>query len=265
LGDFCISDEHRSLGPALQLQRACIDGVDSGSAAVCYDFPSAGMMAVYRRLRIPETGQMIRFAKALRVDRKVREFVKAPLASRVVSAAGNFILRMADGVSSPPQDCEYSLQRLPCAGEFTVMAQRVAGQWGMHIERSAEYLNWRFLSNPLLRHEMVVARNHDGLVGYAVFVHDGEDSTLVDMFGETNPHIVEGLVKALLKILRERGVVTVSAPLDASHPWTGALLENGFRKRESAPVVVHWASQQGSQLNGADRVTWWFASGDRDS
>jgi hypothetical protein len=141
----------------------------------------------------------------------------------------------------------------------------VAGQWGVHIERSAAYLNWRFLSNPLSRHEMMVARSCEGLVGYAVFTQDGEDGTLVDMFGETNPNVVGGILKALLNLLRERHAVTVSAPLYASHPWADALLEHGFRKREGIPVVVHWAPQQGRQLNGTDGTTWWFASGDRDS
>src|SRR5262245_53715570 len=43
LGDFCISNRSRSLGPALQLQRACIGSLDND---LWYDFPSRSMMAV---------------------------------------------------------------------------------------------------------------------------------------------------------------------------------------------------------------------------
>lgn len=265
LGDFCISDEHRSLGPALQLQRACISGVDSGSADFCYDFPSAGMMAVYRRLRIAETGAMVRFAKPLRVDRKVREFVKAPFASRTISAAGNFMLRMSDGVSSSSREFEYSLQQQHCGEEFTTLAQRVAGQWGMHIERSAAYVNWRFLANPLSRHEMLVARSRGRVVGYVIFIADREDATVIEMFGETDRAVVRGLVTALLKLLRERNIVAVSASLSSSHPWVEMLQEQGFRRRESVPIVVYWAPQFGCQVNGVDETMWWLASGDRDS
>lgn len=265
LGDFCISDEHRSLGPALQLQRACINGVDSGSAAFCYDFPSAGMMAVYRRLRIPETSALVRFAKPLRVDRKVTEFVKAPFLSRAISAAGNFVLRMSDGVSSPSREFEYALQQQHCGDEFTTLAQRVAGQWGMHIEHSAAYVNWRFLSNPLSRHEMLVARDRERVVGYVVFAGDREDATVIEMFGETDRAVVRGLVTALLKLLRERNIMTVSAPLSSSHPWAEMLQQHGFRRRESVPIVIYRAPQFGCQFNGADEAAWWFASGDRDS
>jgi len=265
LGDFCISDEHRSLGPALQLQRACLAGVDSGAVGFCYDFPSAGMMAVNRRLRIPETGAMVRFAKPLRVDRKVREFVKTPFIGRGVSAVGNLWLRMVDTAFPPSCNLDFSLQQHPCGEEFTILAQQVAGQWGSHIERSAAYLNWRYLSNPLVRHEMLIARSQEGLVGYAVFVQTGEDGTVIDVFGETDPNIVSGLLQALVKLLRERNVVTISASLSCSHPWANILMEHGFKKRDSIPVVVHWGPELAQRVEGTDAATWWFVSGDRDS
>ena len=265
LGDFCISDEHRSLGPALQLQRACLEAVDSGTSAFCYDFPSNGMMAVYRRLRMPATGSMVRLAKPLRVDRKVRELVKVPLISQCISAAGNFLLNLMDDMPSPSRDLECSLQQHPCGEEFTTLAQRVAGQWGNHVERSAAYLNWRFFSNPLSRHEMLVVRSQGHLIGYAVFTQIGEDGTLIDVFGETDPKVIGGLLQALLRLLRERRVVTVSAPLYSSHPGVDLFVEHGFKKREHIPVVVHWAPHIGKQVNGTKESAWWLTSGDRDS
>src|SRR4029077_12504946 len=40
LGDFCIIPEHRSLGPALQLQRTCLASIREWKWGFCYDFPS---------------------------------------------------------------------------------------------------------------------------------------------------------------------------------------------------------------------------------
>jgi hypothetical protein len=34
LGDFCVSDEHRTLGPALMLQRACLAGLEKQGASL---------------------------------------------------------------------------------------------------------------------------------------------------------------------------------------------------------------------------------------
>src|SRR3974390_952369 len=40
LGDFCVSKQYRSLGPAVQLQRACLSAIESGQFSFGYDFPS---------------------------------------------------------------------------------------------------------------------------------------------------------------------------------------------------------------------------------
>ena len=75
LGDFCLDPQYRSLGPALQLQRACLGVTEINAGAFCYDFPSASMVAVYKRLGFSVTGKMLRLAKPLRVDRKVKEMI----------------------------------------------------------------------------------------------------------------------------------------------------------------------------------------------
>lgn len=264
-GDFCIDPQYRSLGPALQLQQACLQPINAGDVDCCYDFPSANMMAVYRRLRISETGTMVRLAKPLRVDRKVREFVSVPGISQSISLVGNLFLRLTDGFSSASHDLQCSFQQQPCGEEFTLLAEQTGDRCGIHIERSAAYLNWRFLSHPLLRHEMMTVRNQGKLVGYAVFTQTGEDATLIDLFGFPDQNILRGLVQSLFAQLRKRGVVMISAPIYSSHPWMSMLGDLGFKKRETTPVVIHWAPRLRNQATTNSAATWCLISGDRDS
>ena len=58
--------------------------------------------------------------------------------------------------------------------EFTVLAQQQRGKFGLCLDRSAEYLNWRYISNPLARHEIVTARSKGRLVGYIVWTRGGK-------------------------------------------------------------------------------------------
>ena len=95
LGDFCLDPQYRSLGPALQLQRACLGVMEINPGAFCYDFPSGSMVAVYKRLGFSVTGKMLRLAKLLRVDRKVKEMIENPAARRVVRSVGNTFLKMS--------------------------------------------------------------------------------------------------------------------------------------------------------------------------
>ncbi|MDR4483570.1 MAG: hypothetical protein R3B95_10180 [Nitrospirales bacterium] len=80
---FCVHEQYRSLGPAIQLQRACLAGIDSDHSGMWYDFPSSSMMAIYQRLRVPFfQNSVLRLAKPIRVDRKVRAYLKALLQGR---------------------------------------------------------------------------------------------------------------------------------------------------------------------------------------
>ena len=92
LGDFCVSDRHRSLGPALKLQRSCLDLAADAGTPFCYDFPSRAMMTVYQRLRIAPRGQMRRLVKLLRIEQQAgRDRSASP---RVAGRLG----RVLDGV-----------------------------------------------------------------------------------------------------------------------------------------------------------------------
>src|SRR5271167_4925731 len=86
LGDFCIDANYRSLGLALQLQRACLNHIGAASGTLGYDFPSERMMAVYHRMQIAPFCRMVRWAKLLRADRKFAGVVKSPTLARILTA-----------------------------------------------------------------------------------------------------------------------------------------------------------------------------------
>jgi hypothetical protein len=263
LGDFCINDQYRSLGPALQLQRACLGAVDAEAIAFCYDFPSQPMMAVYKRLHIDPSGRMLRLSKPLRVDREVRKFVKKPAVVRGLSLVGNLFLELRDRIPRNRNTLTISLHEGNCGEEFSRLAQEVNGQYGVCVERSAAYLNWRYLANPLYNYELLTIRHEGMLLAYAIFTHGCEDTILVELFGIGNPSVIANLVYGVVALLRERGLVTVSLPIWESHPWVPLLRCLGFQVREASPVITYPYSQSTrSRFEGLD---WFLMHGDRDS
>lgn len=262
LGDFCIHPEYRSMGPALQLQRACLAEVASGKIALCYDFPSMSMMSIYKRLGIRSSGRMLRLAKLLRVDRKIEEIVKVPVLSRGLSAIGNLLLKPGSRKRDTNGAFTVSLHEQACGEEFSELARAVDDRLGPCIRRSAKYLNWRYLASPLCRYQFLTARREGVLSAYAVFTQTGADATLVDLFGVDDPAVIGGLVDHLVAFLRER-VVTLSAPMFESHPWISLFYDLGFRERESCPVVVYFspAFAEGRKI---ENLHWFFEEGDRD-
>jgi hypothetical protein len=262
LGDFCITDPYRSLGPAVMLQQACMAGITTGDGGTLwYDFPSAAMMAVYRRLGINPCDQVVRMAKPLRTDRKIGETVKAPLIARALCDVGNRLLQLKDLGLGGSGDYTLTLHEGRCDEEFSELASRVSACHATCILRSGEYLNWRYLAHPHRRHEIVIARDGGRLIAYAVFTQSGHDAILVDLFGLVGAPVLRSLVRKVTAILRARGVMTLSAPFVASHPSIRLLEGLGFHARESSPVVASLPSTQGSPRS----PHWFLTEGDRDS
>jgi hypothetical protein len=262
LGDFCIDPQHRSLGLALQLQRACLKQINSAPRSLFYDFPSDRMMAIYRRMQIPDSDRMIRWAKPLRTDRKFAARVKSPSLAGSLAAPFNQLLKWKDSATFPNGPWTITHQEGLCSDEFTELARSIGSSYGFCVERSAEYLNWRYLQHPLLRHELLTARRGKDLQGYVIFSHNQDDGKIVDLFGFSDTSMWTALVGNVVALFRDQGLATASFPALGANPWTGLFAKWGFRPREAAPVVVH-AAPTGTEADPVN--TWFLTDGDRES
>lgn len=262
LTDFCISETHRSLGPALQLQRACLEQLAADGARVWYDFPGRGMEAVYRRLGVSSHTSLRRFVRPLRTYAKLRERLGSSLLARPASIAADLALAWTTRTPKSAAAVGVAIHSARCGEEFTALARRESPQRGLCVWRSAEYLNWRYRDNPIQPHDLVTARCEGRLVAYAALTRDTEAPTLVDLFGEGEP--LRALIATTVSLLRTRGAMGVNAWLRDSHPWAALLQALGFRPRETAPVIVGFSA--GSSCARAIEDGGWFLTyGDRDT
>jgi hypothetical protein len=264
LGDFFIAPQFRTIGPALQLQRACLDAMDLLSLQFFYDFPAATMLPIYKRLSIEPSARMVRLAKPLRADRKLREFVKQPLVVRSLSGPINRAMELRDFLRIHNSGCTIAPHTSSCGEEFTALAQAASMKYGICTERSAEHLNWRYQNHFERRYEMLTARRDTSLVAYVVFTSDEENGEIIDLFGVDEPAVLSDLVGGVAARLREKSIFTLSTQMLDRHPWVKLLKKLGFRERESCPVIHSGTSESGrnSPMNGQP---WFLMQGDRES
>jgi GNAT superfamily N-acetyltransferase len=263
LGDFCIDQHHRSLGLALQLQRACLEQIGSTSLLLAYDFPSERMMSIYRRMQVSPAGQLVRWAKPLRTHRKIGNLVRSPVLTGLLAAPFNELLKWKDSAFFPSSGWKIVHHEGICKEEFTHLAHAVGTRYGSCVERSAEYLNWRYLRHPIVHYEILSARHDRELRGYVVFSHTNEDAKIVDLFGFSDTAMWTALVARVVALLRDRGVVTLSIPALAPSPWTGLLKGWGFHPREVAPIVIYAPGRVAASAE--DGTGWFLMDGDRES
>ncbi len=160
LADFCVADTHRTLGPALQLQRACLEDLTADGIPFCYDFPSRSMEAIYRRLGQTAQRRIVRFARPLRVRGRLRLGWGAPLAYPLAAVAD---LVLGRTVRAPRVDgsLTVAVHEGPCGEEFSALAQLAGPSYGVCVVRSAEYLNWRYRETPRRYASTATSRSPD--------------------------------------------------------------------------------------------------------
>ena len=260
LGDFCIDRQHRSLGPALQLQRACLQQLNSGQPAIYYDFPSGTMAAIYRRLGVQSPLAMMRLSRVLRADHKVERFIRQPQLAQVVSSIVNAGLVVVRRGSCLQNGSVISVHQERCGKEFSELAIIARSAVSICLERSAEYLNWRYLDHPYRRHEVLILRREGRLSACAVVRYEDHNLDLVDLFGDQEA--VEELVREIVLIAADRKLHAVTIQLLASHDWVKVFRGLGFYAREKFPVVACFPSSESSVYN---HPGWCLMKGDRES
>jgi Acetyltransferase (GNAT) domain len=261
LGDCWVADQYRSLGPVLTLQRACLREIDSGAARFCYDFPSAAMMAVYRRLQIKPCFQLVRMAKPLRIDRKLKQLVAHDRLHRALSMVGNQLLDLGEGKLPSDRNVSVSDYVGEFGSEFSELGARLGNGYNVYTQRTCDYLNWRYRDNPLCRYDVLIARRNGSLDGYAVLSQEDDGATLVDLFGTSEAGVLSALVNHSIGLMKRRGAQTLSAFVGETHPWRDLLQKHGFKTREATPVVLY--APPGGEIT--ENGNWMVMSGDRDS
>jgi hypothetical protein len=258
LGDFCISDKYRSLGPALQLQRATLAALEDCSE-FCYDFPSRQFSAVYQRLGIAAAAQVVRFTKLLRLDQKLQQLNWTKALAKPASWLGSFLLRASDRWIGRTRGWDVAILEGRCGDEFTLLCQNAPATRGLEIQRSAEFLNWRYLDHPSVCHRILTARKGRELRGYLVFSGGDGNAQIEEWWPRHDPELSAALIGDLVRRLRKSGTMTLNAFLLDSDPLQQFLKSMGFWRRESSPLMARWHGAE----NGP-QPEWLLMHGDRD-
>lgn len=260
LADFCFAERFRALGPALRLQRTCLEAAAQAGVAFCYDFPAARMMPIYQRLQAKPIGHLRRLVRLLRIDDKLRALGVPSVLATPLGAAGNLILTARVTAGGRARGLEIALHPGSCGEEFSVLDRESVDGSATRVGRSADYLNWRFLANPFRSHEIMTARQDGRLAGYLVLARDAVVPAIADLSPSPRP-VTAALVAAAVRLAHRRRAAAISVSVMDSHPAISILAELGFRAREASPVIVCAAPGAPARF---ERTAWSFTEGDRD-
>lgn len=255
LGDFCISARHRSLGPAVMLQKALLAALPQ-PPAIWFDFPHSNMLPVYKRLGLESNFRLIRWARPLRMDAKVRQLSNNPLVYNVLTAAMNSVLKVHGSILPRNREVEIRIGPAAFDEEFSRLASAAAAACGNSVLRTPDYLTWRYGLHPERRYQLATARLRGSMVGFCVF-ECADLAILADELFASDVGVTGAIMAELAGKSREWQANSISVPVAEGSSVATCLQQVGFKPRESAPVLV-------SPWNAAAR-DWFLTNGDRES
>jgi len=245
VGDFAVDSDHRSLGPALALQRATLEPVDQGSLAFCYDCPPHEQgMATFHRLKMEKSCDMHRYAMPLRIEGWLDRVLglRGPL-SVPIALAGNWALKLLTRSPCRLDGSEISFHAGSFGEEFSSLDEEVGGAENtIRGRRRLEDLNWRYREDPLHDYRVLVARRAGRLLGFVIYTVSQQSAHIVDLFGRLSQNVGLCLLEAAVEDARSCGVRSVDVLLSDGNDDGSLLQKAHFRHRSSAERVVAYAT-----------------------
>jgi hypothetical protein len=263
LGDFAIDRAYRTLGPGLRLLRATLDPVRQAEYAFSYDFPSRSMRAIYDRVRGIDLGGMERWMRPAALTWRPRRLLSAAVRGGValMGAGGS---RSRDTLTRG-----LDLDVEPLVGEFGEEFDILDGRLGALRPvlgvRDAAYLNWRYRKHTMWRHDVLCARRHGSLVGYAILRSVTRGSvTLMDLYADADP-VGERLAAEAVEWARSRDAEALYVEVLSRSGTARMARALGFTGQDGGVGPLTFfpvESAYATTLEGADN--WWLMGGDRD-
>ncbi len=267
--DMNVDRGHRSLGPAMALQRAVTGMVGNGKLRMVYALPNDRSEPVLHRAGYRAFGQLQRWAKPLVSEPLLRTRLRWSVVRRPLAGAIDSVLkiRSPEMWTRPPQGL-YFHRIYRFDPRFDDLWHTAGPRFPVAGERTGAYLDWRWRQNPGLKHEIVgLCDRESRLLAYAVYSRRGNVVYLDDfLFSEIWQ--LEQVLAELLRIARRtRAEALITVYLGS--PQVEALLERfGFWRRPghwNALVYVDPRHPASADARIYDSANWHLTRADLDT
>ncbi len=267
--DFVTLIEHRTLFPALYLQREIRRRIfeHTHSIELLYGLPNTKSTSVVQRVGYQRVGQMVRRVRMLRSAGYLTRYAPAWL-SRLVGPMvdhARLAVMAIRAISSRRRQSKW--QNRPDS-RFDELWERVAAQSnqidGLIGVRDSAFLTWRFVECPLKSYEFftLVSTNDNRLLAYAACAVESETlhvhDFLVDPADRTG---FKALWVALSREAFHRGHSNISVECLGSASMQRDLQSVGMLKRQQRPL---YASARVGNPTLPQEQHWYITCADED-
>ena len=268
-GDLLVSPDHRTLWPARLLQKSALAAAQAGIVDFVYGFPNSAAEGLVRASGYRLLGRLTQFTKVMRTAHLLTKFgLPSPLVS-LIAPLVNFVLKLAS-IETGGTDRRYRCQEVD---DFDVGLCRVwkehQSRFRISIQRSQEYLRWKYLRDPDDHHRIFSAFDADSGEPKAFIVYRSEDNRL-----DIREYVVgsdkdagTAVIADFFRRARAAGVDSVSFTIvetaRIAHEMRGLGFLRGSRGRNAYLYCPEHLGEMRRVLGDVDN--WWLVASDEDT
>ncbi len=244
LVDLAVATDHRSLGPALTLQKALL-ATGHARFDLLYGFPNPKAAPVFKRVGYASFGEIVRYVRVLRHRRHVEKVLPPRVPSLAAIPAG-LLLDAVPVVRALP-----ALRHLRFEWRRTV-DPRMDELWSSSDHgdvpiaiRDAAFLKWRFDDAPVAKTEyLLVSDRRDRSHLRAWFACEADEKGTLHVRDYWARDAASGIdrapVDALVLAASLRGHESVSFTYAGPPERLAGFREAGFLERTKRPIFGRW-------------------------
>jgi hypothetical protein len=265
--DFAVNREHRSLSPALKLQKAVISGCKENKAEFIYGFTNEQSQAVLLRAGYKKLGEVHRLAKLLRTKNKLKRYLPLP-GTGLFSIPLDFILAIFSKEKSYAQSKDFKIESPKRFDErFDSLWEEAKCRFGVIGERNRQYLNWKYVDNPHKKYHIFSLAEQEGekILGFVVFYLQGNNCFVADLLCANSDFALKSLLAQFIIFLRKEKIDSVSILILGPPSLVKNLKAFGFHSRkENSKVLIYIHGKSPHLPLVMNKENWFLLEGDRD-
>ncbi|MBI5180231.1 MAG: GNAT family N-acetyltransferase [Nitrospirae bacterium] len=267
-GDFLIDKSHRSLGPALLLQKAAISNCNGKGFNIFYGFPNSQSEAVLQRVGYKIIGDVFRLTKPLRSNYYLKKHIKSRLIAKALSKPADIAMRLVSSENYYKRADRNTIELLSSFDKrFDTLWEKAITKFPIIMERSSSYLSWRYSQSPHNNYNIFALIQEDSreVIGFIIF-HVVENRVYIDdVLALDTEAILDALLSEFLIFQREKGMDSVLAGYMGTYNFIKKLLSYGFSIKDKESKVLAYIPSDSPYLSLLlNRENWHLMPGDND-
>ncbi|MFT3756185.1 MAG: hypothetical protein QM769_09620 [Pseudoxanthomonas sp.] len=236
LADLAVVPTHRSLGPALAMQRALLSAAVE-SSGLAYGFPNPKAVAMVRHAGAGRIADMVRYVRVLRHGPYLQRRMSTPATALagawldITQRVRESLRRLLDGRDIASAWSKHADARMDALWQASAPAT------GWTAIRDAEHLRWRFDAAPAAAMRYLCVMRGQTLCAWFAARMSGSTLQVMDFWSlESMDGMRTAWIRQLLHAARVAGAATVSVEIATGarqlRGWRGC----GFVERGRRPV-----------------------------